>query len=437
MAQADNKQIIVTFGEIERLFTSQEAIEPLAEVAREESALETAQVMAAVGNVLRRLRRAEEKGGAPVLSTADHGPSARLQSLVASGEHGGLKLSPLPTGGLEAKFDTGDWSGWAQVAWAKLKNPTKHRLLRPRKAQAEPFPAEGRVAVLGDWGTGLYGAPLIARAISQDAQNFALVLHLGDVYYSGTTDEIETRFLAGWPARPGALSRALNSNHEMYSGGHPYFGKTLPAFGQEASYFALQNKHWTLVGLDVAYKDHAIDDEQVAWLGEIIAKAGERRVILFSHHQLYSPFESQGGKLLAHLGFRRVLDSKRIYAWYWGHEHRCILFDEPDPQFGILARCIGHGGMPQSRKATRKLPQAGGTLWNQADWRRVAGTSAAGIAIPPSTVLEGENPYIVGEQDKFSPHGYAVLAFDGPHLVEQVLDPTGDVISSRKLAGSS
>ena len=78
--------------------------------------------MAGVGNVLRELRRPEDKANAKVLSTPHHGPSARLQSLIASGELGELKLQPLPTGGLEAQFDTKDWFGWASVAWARLTN---------------------------------------------------------------------------------------------------------------------------------------------------------------------------------------------------------------------------------------------------------------------------------------------------------------------------
>ena len=80
--------------------------------------------------------------------------------------------------------------------------------------------------------------------------------------------------------------RALNSNHEMYSGGNYYFEDTLPAFGQDASYFVHQNKNWTLVGLDVAHTDHAIDDKQVDWLKGVLSQAGDRKVILFSHQSI-------------------------------------------------------------------------------------------------------------------------------------------------------
>jgi hypothetical protein len=219
----------------------------------------------------------------------------------------------------------------------------------------------------------------------------------------------------------------------MYSGGDAYFDATLPKFGQDGSYFAYQNKHWTLVGLDVAYKDHDIDDQQVAWLKEILAKAGDRKVVLFSHHQLYSHFEKQGSKLANHPEFGAILRSKRIFAWYWGHEHRCTVFEAPDQKFGILARCIGHSGMPESRSRTKVLPKAADAALSKADWRRSPAQTIEGNALPNVLVLEGGNPYITGEEDKFLPHGYAVLTLDGPSLKEQILTPTRDVIYEKIL----
>jgi hypothetical protein len=434
--EATQEPVVVTFREVEKVLTGQEAVGNITEVANrdtEATPIERATVMAAMGNVLNELRRAEEKAGALVLTTPHHGPASRLQSLIASGEAANLKLTPLPSGGLEAKFDTDDWFGWATVAWEKLKHLKPHDMVRPKTAKAEPFPEEGRVAVLGDWGTGLYGAPVIAKSVRKDPDPFAMLLHLGDTYYSGTAKETKQRFLDLWPSRDGAVSRATNSNHDMYSGGDAYFDDVLPAFDQDGSYFACQNKNWTLVGLDVAYKDHDIDDQQVEWLKQIIAKAGDNKIILFSHHQLYSHFEKQGSKLWSHPEFNAVLRSGKIFAWYWGHEHRCSIFEGRDKNFGILARCIGNSGMPDSRDPTRNLPQAGEPVYDRAEWRRSKAQSKEGNLLPDVVVLEGPNEYIKDEEDKFSPHGYAVLDFDGPSLTEQVLNPKGQVIYEKKL----
>jgi len=436
MPDQSSRPVVVTSREVERIFSGKEAVGGLEEAAKSDATVsdeQRAAILAGVGHVLREIRKAEDKAGAMVLTTPQVGPASRLQSLIASGEAAKLKLEPLPTGGLEAKFDTGDWFGWATVAWAKLKNPSPHPMIRPKKAEAQPIPDSGRIAVIGDWGTGLYGAPEIARSIRKDADPLAMVLHLGDVYYSGTEGEVQQRFLDIWPQRSDAIHRAINSNHEMYSGGFSYFQKIIPKFGQEASYFAFQNKNWTLIGLDVAHKDHDIDDQQVAWLKEILSKAGDRKVVLFSHHQLYSHWESQGSKLWNHPDFGQILRSKRIFAWYWGHEHRCTVFEGPDANFGILARCIGHGGMPESRKDTRNLPRAGEPLYARAEWRHSAARDMAGNKLPNVAVLEGPNEYIIGEEDRFLPHGYAVLTLDGAHLKEQILTATGKVIYEKDL----
>jgi len=432
---ARSQPIIVTRREVERLFRQEGAESAIHEAARERNAIEHAQAMAMTGALLRELQKAEAAQGTDrVVVTAPHGPASRLQSLIASGEAGGLSLQPMPSGGLEAKFDTVDWLGWATVAWAKLKNPVPNPLLEPSQPGPQPLPDKGRIGLLGDWGTGLYGAPKMAEAILRDRDPFVMLMHLGDVYYAGTKTEMRDRFLEIWPRRPDTVNRALNSNHDMYSGGKYFFEDTLAAFGQDASYFAHQNRHWTLVGLDVAYHDHAIDDRQVNWLKGILSQAGDRKVILFSHQQLFSCYEAQGTKLWGNEGFAAILRSKRIFAWYWGHEHRCAIYQQPDAASGLWGRCIGHGGMPESRAKTRDLPRAAG--YDKADWREApAKIDGSGQRLaPPSLVLEGQNRYIPGEEDNFTPHGYAVLTFDEQHLIEQVLDPEGKVIYEHQLA---
>ena len=119
------------------------------------------------------------------------------------------------------------------------------------------MPNQAQFALFSDWGTGLYGAQPIAETIAQRS-DLDYVVHLGDVYYAGTPKEVANRFLALWPQVEGATKLALNSNHEMYSGGHAYFEQTLPAFGQKSSYFALQNDHWLVVGLDTVLDHRAV-----------------------------------------------------------------------------------------------------------------------------------------------------------------------------------
>jgi hypothetical protein len=235
-----------------------------------------------------------------------------------------------------------------------------------------PWPT--RVAVIGDWGTNLYGAPVSAGSIKRIG-GYELLLHLGDIYYSGTKTETKQRFLDAWPTDAGNVSRALNGNHEMYSGGFAYFDDILPKFKQPSSYFAVQNSNWLLVGLDTAHTDHALDVQQVAWLKLVVQKAGQRKVILFSHHQPFSPFDKQGRILQTALA--DLLQKKAVAAWYWGHKHDRIIYDKHQ-KFGLLGRCIGHGGIPAPRKTE--------VLGAPAD-RRLSGIAWKAVGEPRCSVL--------------------------------------------------
>jgi len=240
--------------------------------------------------VMDRLQDATDAAGSDVVVTARDPETSLVQSVTAEMA---TEFRMLESGGQEVQFGTGltggDLHGWARVIFAKVDHfRDVHPILRPATAEAEVVRGEIRVAIASDWATGLYGAPVIAKTMSRMGAErpFDLLLHLGDVYYSGTRTEAKERFVDMWPFGAGLRNRALNGNHDMYAGGFGYFDTVLRSCEQDASYFALQNEHWLLVGLDTAYVEHDIDSTQVAWLKLVCEKAGSgRKVVLFSHHQ--------------------------------------------------------------------------------------------------------------------------------------------------------
>jgi hypothetical protein len=67
------------------------------------------------------------------------------------------------------------------------------------------------------------------------------------------------------------------------------------------------------------------------------------RSILLSHHQLFSPYDKRA--LSNTLLPKTSALLPRVHAWFWGHEHRCIVMGD---HLGIKARCIGNGAIPSS-----------------------------------------------------------------------------------------
>jgi predicted phosphodiesterase len=363
-------------------------------------------------SILDKLDSESAKSSTNVLVTLQDREASLLQSHIAEASTGG---TPLAAGGIEAQFGEGigggDVWGWIKSVLDHINKKQWHPIVRPPDDKADALADKGRVAVVGDWGTNLYGAPVSAASIKR-VGGYELVLHLGDIYYSGTRNEAKQRFLDAWPLEAARISRAVNGNHEMYSGGYAYFEDILPKFKQPSSYFALQNTHWLLVGLDTACTDHALDHLQVTWLNSVIQKAEGRKVILFSHHQPFSRLDRQGPELQQALA--SLFARNAITAWYWGHEHDCVIYDR-HPQFGLLGRCIGHGGIPSPRKSIVRNADTERSL-SGITWKRLSKTAEA----PSCLVLDGANPLIPGEEQKFVPHGYLTLDFDGPNLIERV-----------------
>jgi hypothetical protein len=239
------------------------------------------------------------------------------------------------------QFDTSD-PGWISVALQRLRALFRGKAKFPKHRTAKDFRFEldnsARIALVSDWGTGNQNARAVASEIAKRKPHH--IIHLGDIYYSGDEGEARRHFLDVWP-KPSGVHRswALNANHEMYSGGYGYFKVTLPAFDQPASYFNLGNDHWRFIGLDSGYVDHNFNAEQADWLAGQM-EDGSKKVLL-THHQLYSAFEGQGDKMERWVD--GMLTSRKIEAWFWGHEHKLIIYDRVK---GVKGRCIGHGSIP-------------------------------------------------------------------------------------------
>lgn len=278
------------------------------------------------------------------------------------------------------------------------------------KAPDVQLAENARIVVVGDWGTGLPGA----RAVGSQMAKFVAeakregrevhALHLGDVYYSGWKEEYRARFLPYWPVGPGGegvRSWAINGNHDMYSGGHGFFGYLLadPRFAAQngSSYFCLENKHWQILGLDTAYADKDLAGDQQQWLKSKL-EASSRKTMLLTHHQAYSAFET-----VDHAFISKVLEAlgeRTIDAWLWGHEHMCCAYKPRPAELPLdFSTCIGHGGVPVllNEDATP----------DTVSWR-----------FTESEVHEG--------QDKWQLFGFAVLDFEGPQITLRYFDQNGN-----------
>jgi Calcineurin-like phosphoesterase len=233
--------------------------------------------------------------------------------------------------------------------------------------------ANARIAVTGDWGTGATPAVEVLKLIAGDQPD--ILMHLGDIYYSGTPAECRQNFLD--PINLVLRTKAtvpvfsLSGNHDMYSGGVGYYDllrQLNPApFTQTASFFCLRaaNESWQLLAMDTGLHDDNpagvsealtyIEEDELAWHRDRIEEF-EGRTILLSHHQLFSAFSPIGpvknsGKRsstnpLLLKAFQQLAGSKKIAAWFWGHEHTLSIYQ---PFLGLdRGRCVGHGAVPVS-----------------------------------------------------------------------------------------
>jgi Calcineurin-like phosphoesterase len=264
------------------------------------------------------------------------------------------------------KYSSWDIAGWVQCGWYYMKYyvlahlpPTYHDW--QAHAPADPnfgvidyrLPTKSRVLMVGDWGTHMPdNVALLRQAIKKFKPD--VIIHLGDVYYSGTVEECTANVLdvmeqivkdLKLKVRPAFF--AIPGNHDYYSGGSGFYymiskvNSGVAGCTQQASYFCLrtQDDRWQFLGMDTGYGDRNpveqlapnLQVHEGAWHRDKLDKF-PGSTILLSHHQLFSSKEQLNSGSRPYLNenlyatFKQYFD--RIAAWYWGHEHNFILFDD-------------------------------------------------------------------------------------------------------------
>lgn len=273
------------------------------------------------------------------------------------------------------KFETqGDLAGWVLLAgplWIyelsgfSEKAPFRwhnHPHYQPRKfvydlqEPTEESPLE--IALFSDFGTGLYHALYIARQFEQ--RKFPYAIHLGDVYYAGRQSEFRDHFES--PLNPILRDTRLfmlNANHEMLSGGIPYFDyidtkkQSHPDIQeQEGSYFCLRSSRFQLVGIDTDYHEEGrfMEPGLADWLENVLREGRrEKRVnILLSANEPYE-YGKLGRTPLLTRDLSRFMADRLIDLWFWGNTHYCALFDRTY-RTPFIGSCIGHAGYPYTRR---------------------------------------------------------------------------------------
>ena len=235
-----------------------------------------------------------------------------------------------------------------------------------------PSREEISIALLSDWASDTEESDAVAHLVARYAPDYTV--HMGDVYFVGTPQEIEENFTAphaSWYyGASGSL--VLSGNHEMYSNGNAFFQHLLPAMyvqqgevrkTQQAGFFCLENEYWRIIGIDTGYTsvgrplvevisppDCHLKKEQVEWLRDVVRIGNpddKRGLVFLSHHPYISAFREEYAKPAQQI--QELLgESQKEIIWFWGHDHRLVIYNKAQNGKGPTAygRCLGHGGLP-------------------------------------------------------------------------------------------
>ena len=161
-----------------------------------------------------------------------------------------------------------------------------------------------KIILLSDWASGNPESITLFSKLATyiGKNNINLVLHLGDVYYSGTYNEQYnhiTKVMRKYAPSDVPIVN-LAGNHDYYSGGQGYFKnlKNLNNF-QKSSFVCLDDPKFRIICLDTGINDSNplktnlntdityINNDQAKWANRMIETAKNKKIIVLSHHQLF------------------------------------------------------------------------------------------------------------------------------------------------------
>lgn len=302
------------------------------------------------------------------------------------------------------------------------------------------FPDNATIAIIGDWGTGMNDALVLLEQIAANFQPEVL-LHLGDIYYSGLPQECAAHFTQlinqVWPsggANPAPLVFTLDGNHDRYAGANGGYYNLIANLNMAAqkpqpnSYFALRNNFWQFVAMDTGFNDSdpfaegglvtSLVPQEIPWHIDKITNNGAgvdtaanpsavRGTVLLSHHQLFSftgvGKNASGSQMAVNPNLVQAFSPvfNLIDLWLWGHEHALCIFEpyangpgQPLPK----GRCIGASAVPIYLSQTPTAPP-----------NLVLPPGASG---PPQIVAGSQ----LGDNGTVFNYCYAIMRLSGPSL---------------------
>jgi Calcineurin-like phosphoesterase len=296
-----------------------------------------------------------------------------------------------------------------------------------------PLANDAKVAIIGDWGTNLYLQDSTALLIDLlRTQKPDVILHVGDIYYSGTPNECQAFLTAINEAFTSAGVNpvpvfTLPGNHDYYALGYGFYpmlsdlNNQIAGAAQEASYFCLRTAdgRWQFLGMDTGYEDSNplnqkdpfyagpwLEASEIVWHKDKLDNF-PGATILLSHHQLFSANSKINGMTSSESEFPylnpmllNVFEPyfrTKIAAWVWGHEHSLGIFQ--NGLFGL----------------------AKGRLVGASAWEELTSESPYTVNYPQVPYLQPttwEAPANAPPNDAYLQHSYATidLSTDPPNV---------------------